>query len=395
MGVRKILHLDLDAFFCACEELKDPSLTGKPFGVGGRAGHRGVIASCSYAARARGVHSAMPTARALSLCPELILISGHHSDYGASSRQVMEIIGSYTPLVEQISIDEAFLDVSDLPDELESIARELQKRVAAETHLPCSLGGATNKLVAKIATDTGKARNRAGKEYPRAILIVPPGQEAEFLAPLPVSAMWGIGPKTEAVLVGLGIHTLADLAAASPDFLERKFGKYGSDLLRHARGIDDRPLVVESEAKSISQETTFDQDTNSLECLRLTLRELSQKVAFRCRKGEVAGRVVRIKVRWSDFSTFTRQISLPQPTDQDGVILETAWSLFLENWDHEKEIRLVGVGVSGLTDNTRQLSLFETPTEKEHRLLSAVDEIHERFGRQILTSADKLSKKGK
>jgi DNA polymerase-4 len=395
MGVRKILHLDLDAFFCACEELKDPSLAGKPFAVGGRAGHRGVIASCSYAARARGVRSAMPTARALSQCPDLILISGHHSDYGAASHRVMEIIGSYTPLVEQVSIDEAFLDVTDLPDEIEKIARELQARVAAETHLPCSLGGATNKLVAKIATDTGKSRNRVGKDYPRAILIVPPGQEEEFLAPLPVSAMWGIGPKTEAVLVGLGIRTLADLAAASPDFFERKFGKYGSDLLRHARGVDDRPVVVESEVKSISQETTFDQDTDSTDYLRLTLRDLSQKVAFRCRKGEVSGRVVRIKVRWSDFSTFTRQVSLPQPTDQDGVIFETAWTLFLENWDHDKKIRLIGVGVSSLAENTRQLSLFETPTEKEHRLLSALDEIHERYGRQILTSADKLSKKGK
>jgi DNA polymerase-4 len=193
----------------------------------------------------------MPTGQALKLCPELIIISGHHGDYGVQSEKVMAIIGQLTPLVEQVSIDEAFLDVSDLPQEMETIARDLQKRVQEETHLPCSLGGASNKLVAKIATDTGKSRNR-GNTYPRAILIVPAGKEAEFLAPLPVKAMWGIGPKTEEELNKLGIKTIADLVSYPASQLELHFGKYGAELAAHARGIDDRPVTVEYEMKSIS-----------------------------------------------------------------------------------------------------------------------------------------------
>jgi len=392
MPPRKILHLDLDAFFCACEELKDPSLAGKAFAVGGQAGRRGVIASCSYAARQMGVHSAMPTGQALKLCPGLIILSGHHGEYGVQSEKVMAIIGQLTPLVEQVSIDEAFLDVSDLPQNMESIARELQARVQAETHLPCSLGGASNKLVAKVATDTGKARNR-GNSYPRAILIVPVGEEASFLAPLPVKAMWGVGPKMEEALISLGIKTLGELANYPAAKLESRFGKYGVELAEHCRGIDDRPVTVDYAMKSISQETTFDRDTNDLEQLRQTMRELSRKVASRLRQNEVCGKVVRIKLRWSDFSTFTRQISLPQPTDQDSTIFDTAMKLLQDNWDGEHLIRLIGVGVSDLDQRSHQMSLFDTPSEKEHRLLTALDELHERFGKQSVTSGDALKKR--
>jgi len=392
MAARKILHLDLDAFFCACEELKDPSLAGKAFAVGGEAGRRGVIASCSYAARQRGVHSAMPTVQALKLCPDLIMISGHHSNYGVQSQKVMAILGQLTPLVEQISVDEAFMDVSDLPQNLEELARDLQMRVQTETHLPCSLGGAANKLVAKIATDTGKARHR-GNSYPRAILIVPPGTEASFLAPLPVKAMWGIGPKTEEALLKLGLKTIGDLAGYPAESLERRFGKYGAELALRARGVDDRPVSLESEMKSISQETTFDRDTNDPVLLRQTLRELTQKVALRLRQNDVVGKVVRIKLRWADFSTHTRQVSFEQPTDQDGVIFDLAMRLLSENWDGEKLIRLIGVGVSTLSESSHQLSLFDTETEKEHRLLTALDQIHERYGKQSVTSADALSEK--
>jgi DNA polymerase-4 len=392
MAARKILHLDLDAFFCACEELKDPSLAGKAFAVGGQAGRRGVIASCSYAARQRGVHSAMPTGQALQLCPELLIISGHHSNYSEMSEKVMAIIGRLTPLVERVSVDEAFMDVSDLPQEMEDIARKLQAQVREETNLPCSVGGASNKLVAKIATDTGKARNRSNN-YPRAILIVPPGEEEAFLAPLPVKAMWGIGPKMDEALFSLGIKTIGDLAAFPQIQLEKRFGKYGTELAAHAHGIDDRPVTVEYEMKSISQETTYDKDTNDAEQLHQTLRALSQKVGFRLRQNKVVGKVVRIKMRWADFSTFTRQISLAQPTDQDGVIFNTALKLFLDNWDHEQLIRLIGVGVSALEESSHQMSLFDTPNEKEHRLLTALDEIHEKYGKQSVTSADALHQK--
>lgn len=389
MCPRKILHLDLDAFFCACEELKDPSLAGKAFAVGGQAGRRGVIASCSYPARRKGVHSAIPTAQAVRLCPDLIILSGHHGDYGAQSDKVMKILGELTPLIEQVSIDEAFMDVTDLPQPMETLAHDLQARVQAETKLPCSIGGASNKLVAKIATDTGKARSK-GNSYPRAILIVSPGTEAQFLAPLPTKAMWGIGPKMEESLAKLGIKTIGDLAQYPPSMLERHFGKYGCELARHALGIDDRPVTVEYEAKSVSQETTFDRDTNDLVYLQQTLKHLSNKVGYRLRQNGVCGKVVRIKLRWSDFSTHTRQLSLAQPTDQDGIILETALKLLMDLWEGDRQVRLIGVGVADLEERTHQMSLFDTPNEKERRLLTALDELHEKFGRQVITSGDRL-----
>lgn len=389
MCPRKILHLDLDAFFCACEELKDSSLAGKAFAVGGQAGKRGVIASCSYPARRMGVHSAMPTAQAIRLCPNLILISGHHGEYGKYSEKVMKIIGELTPLVEQISIDEAFMDVTDLPQPLEILARDLQARVHTETKLPCSIGGAANKLVAKIATDTGKARSK-GASYPNAILIIAPGEEAQFLAPLPTKAMWGVGPKMEAALATLGIKTIGDLAKYPPSMLERHFGKYGSELVRHAQGVDDRPITLEYEAKSVSQETTFDRDTNDLVELKQTLKYLSSKVGYRLRQSGVCGKVVRLKLRWSDFSTHSRQLSLAQPVDQDGIIFDTAWKLLMELWEGDRQVRLIGVGVANLEERTHQMSLFDTPTEKERRLLTALDTLHEKFGRQSVTSGDRI-----
>ncbi|MBI4771414.1 MAG: DNA polymerase IV, partial [Chloroflexi bacterium] len=204
---RKILHLDLDAFFCAVEEQRDPALRGQAFAVGGRPEARGVVASCSYAARRFGVRSAMPMARAVKLCSGLIIVPSRHKVYSDVSRQVMERLYDLTPLVEQISIDEAFLDVSDLPESGEALARRLQATMRDELRLPCSLGVATNKLVAKIASDVGKAAARTGAP-PNAILVVPPGEEAAFLAPLPAAALWGVGPKTATRLAGLGIHTI-------------------------------------------------------------------------------------------------------------------------------------------------------------------------------------------
>jgi DNA polymerase-4 len=387
MSIRKILHLDLDAFFCACEELNDASLKGKAFAVGGEAGHRGVISSCSYPARKKGVHSAMPTGQALRICPELKLISGHHADYGAQSDRVMAILGEVTPLLEQVSIDEAFLDVTDLPQPLEVLARDIQARVQSETRLPCSLGGASNKLVAKIATDAGKARSKKN-DYPRAILIIPPGGEAEFLAPLPVKAMWGVGPKMEAALQSFGIKTIGDMARYPREWMAEHFGKYGAELADHALGVDDRPVTVEYALKSVSQETTFDVDTIDLVYLRKTLKNLSDKVGRRLREKGLCGKVVRIKLRWSDFSTHTRQVSMPQPTDQNGIILETALKLFMELWEGNRPVRLIGVGVANLEETVHQMALFDTPSEKERRLLTALDELHEKFGRNSIVSGD-------
>lgn len=389
---RKILHLDLDAFFCAVEELKDPSLAGKAFAVGGKAGQRGVISTCSYPARRFGVHSAMPTGQALHLCPNLILISSNFADYHSKSEQVMAIVRQLSGLVEQVSVDEAFVDVSDLPEPLEEIARDLQERVKKETGLPCSIGGASCKLVAKIATDTGKSRSKA-MDYPRSILCVPSGGEREFLAPLPAKSMWGVGPKMEASLAAMGLRTIGDIANAGVDLLERRFGKYGADLHRHAMGIDNRPVTLEYEAKSVSQEVTFSKDTADLVYLRGVLRDLSAKVGYRMRCDGVCARVIRIKLRWSDFTTHTRQVALSAPTDQDSVIYSTAESLLMKLWQAGRPVRLIGVGGANLLNQVHQLSLFDQQTDKERRLLEALDDLREKFGKGAVQRAGRLNRK--
>ncbi len=343
MASRKIIHLDLDAFFCAVEELRRPDLRGKPFAVGGRPETRGVIASCSYAARMYGVRSAMPTGRALRLCPSLVLISGEHAHYSEYSKRVMEIMGRYSGLIEQISIDEAFLDVTDLPRLGVDVARDIQQAIRQELDLPCSLGVATNKLVAKIATDAGKAGHR-GPTPPCAILEVPAGHEAEFLAPLPVRALWGVGPKSSARFESLGIHTIGDLAREPELNLVQMFGKYGHDLSRHARGIDNSPIELEHDIKSISQEITFDRDVADRERLMQVLRDQVERVAYRLRRDNLTGITVRIKVRWPDFTTQSRQLTLPQATNQDTVITKAAQNLFDSLWDGTRKVRLLGLG---------------------------------------------------
>ena len=394
MASRKVIHLDLDAFFCSVEELRRPELRGKPFAVGGRPETRGVIASCSYAARMCGVHSAMPTSRALRLCPELILISGEHGHYSEYSRKVMAILGRYSGLIEQVSIDEAFLDVSDLARPGVEIARDIQQAIRQELDLPCSLGIASNKLVAKIATDAGKAGHR-GITPPSAILEVPAGGEADFLAPMPVQALWGVGPKTAARLKSLGIHTIGDLARESQQNLGKLFGKYGHDISRHARGVDNSPIEPEHDIKSISQETTFDRDIADAVQLHQVLRNQSEKVAFRLRSKNLTATTVRIKVRWPDFSTQSRQLTLPQATNQDTMISHGALTLFDSLWDRKIKVRLIGVGVSGLQTEIWQPSLWDTPNDKERRLLAAMDELKDRYGRKIVQRGAALKPKNK
>lgn len=398
---RKIIHLDLDAFFCAVEEQRDPSLRGKAFAVGGRPEARGVVASCSYAARKFGIHSAMPMARAMRLCPGLIIVSHRHGAYGQVSQKVMGRLRSITEKVEQISIDEAFLDVSDRPEPAAEIARQLQTTIREELGLPCSLGVASNKLVAKIATDVGKAAAR-GEGPPNAIQEVPPGREAAFLAPLPVSALWGVGPKTSARLEEIGVHTIGDLAAWPAEDLARRFGKHGRDLARRARGIDDRLIVQSREAKSISRETTFARDVRDQGTLQRTLREQSASVGRRLRRANLAGATVKIKVRWPDFTTLTRQRTLEQPTDHDEEIYQNAARLFEEVWRSRRPVRLLGVGVSGLGRPWRQLTLWEgisdepgrspeaverfgrLEREKQRRLRQAFDRLEDRFGAEVV-----------
>jgi DNA polymerase-4 len=380
---RKILHVDLDAFFCAVEEKFDPSLKGKSFATGGSPDGRGVVTSCSYAARQYGIHSAMPMKQALRKYPDLIIIGGHYKQYSDFSKQVMDIFRQLTPLVEQISIDEAFLDVSDLPQEATIIAKDLQQKILRELELPCSIGIAANKLMAKIATNTGKSRHKQPSP-PMAILNIPPGTEKEFLAPLPIGEMWGIGPKSAQKFNQLGIYTIGDILKHPPDWLEKHFGKFALDLVKRAQGIDDRPVSSYDEVKSVSNELTFSEDIGDQKKLLRTIKHLSEKVAERLRKMNLSGKTVRIKLRWPDFSTITRQITLDQPTNQDSVIFQHASRLFLKEWKPGKKVRLIGVGVAQIGEDFQQLSLFDNSYQKEKQLLDAIDTLHQRFGRDSI-----------
>lgn len=387
---RKVLHIDLDAFFCAVEELYDPSLKGQPFAVGGRADQRGVVASCSYAARQFGVRSAMPMGRALRLCPELIVVSSRHGKYNEVSKQVMALV-DISPFIEQISIDEAFIEVTGLPDPIEKIAKDLQVRINSELRLPVSIGGAANKLVAKIANDWGK-KQKSGPEPPNAITIIPPGGEAAFLAPLPVQSLWGIGPKTAGKLAEIGIATIGALAQTPDETLEMMFGRFGPDLRQRAMGIDDRPIATEHAVKSVSNEITFAHDLTDESLLLGHFRKLSEQVGYRLRKTALAGTTVQIKLRWSDFTTITRQKTLPSASNLDQEIYDAAAGLFLKNHPAGRPVRLIGVGVSNLNPPAYQLGLWDDDHQKELKLLSAVDELRERYGKEIIKKAHQFDK---
>jgi DNA polymerase-4 len=380
---RIILHLDLDAFFCAVEELRDPSLRGKPFAVGGRPDERGVVASCSYAARTFGVRSAMPMSQALRLCRGMLIVSPHRAAYEEMSGQVMARLRNLSPLVEQISIDEAFIDISDIHEPASEIARKLQKQILDELRLPCSVGVASNKLVAKIATETGKKAAR-GSRPPQALIVVPAGSEAEFLSPLPVSMLWGVGPKTEKRLSELGIHTIGQIAAWPESDLIVRFGENGREMSRHAKGLDERLVVTERETKSISQEITFSRDVSDDKVLETTLKELSAEVGRSLRREELAGKTVKLKLRWPDFTTLTRQTTLPLPTDLDDNIYETALDLLHKVRAKGRPVRLIGVGVSGLGKPVRQMELWGQEDERARRLRVVLDELQEKYGKKMI-----------
>jgi DNA polymerase-4 len=379
---RTILHLDLDAFFCSVEELLDPTLVGRAFAVGGAADERGVISTASYEARKFGVRSAMPTARALRLCPHLHLLPARHRVYSDYSHQVMALLAGETPFIEQISIDEAFLDLTGDVRPGGDVAARLQARIRTELQLPSSFGVAANKLVAKIATNVGK---------PNGLVVVPPGDEAAFLAPLPVEMLWGVGPKMQAHLAGMNIHKIGELAAWPEDDLGRRFGALGAALSRHARGLDDRPVETEREAKSISQETTFARDVRDGAALRRTLLELSEGVAASLRQAGLAGRTVKLKLRWPPFETLTRQTTLAQPTDLETDIFQAALGLFEKVWTGGRPVRLLGVGVSGLQEPSRQLDLFgggpRQRDETQRRVAETVDQIRAKYGWDALKRA--------
>jgi len=387
---RTILHLDLDAFFCAVEENQNPSLRGRAFAVGGKPEERGVVASCSYAARRNGVRSAMPMSKAIRLSPGLIIVSSRHHLDSEFSHQVMAILHEQTPLVEQISIDEAFLDISDIRDEPDQFARGLQRRIRDELHLPCSIGIASNKLMAKLATEVGKAlalqriKAQGLAEPPNALTVVPFGEEATFLSPLPADMLWGVGPKTSARLTELGIRTIGDLAKWPENELIRLFGENGRDLARHSKGIDDRPVVTEHETKSISQEVTFSKDVRDDKALEETLREQSVEVARQLRENNLAGKTIKLKIRWPDFTTLTRQTTLDNPTDQHQIILEAALQLMKSVRKPNQPVRLIGVGVTGLGEPIRQLGLWDIDHEKARKIQDLLDALQEKYGKNVI-----------
>ncbi len=388
---RTILHIDLDAFFCAVEELHNPDLVGKAFAVGGNADQRGVVASCSYPARVFGVRSAMPMARALKLCPHLIVVRSSFGAYREKSHAVMDILHSLTPLVEPLSIDEAFIDITGVAGTPLQHAKALQTRIRDELSLPCSIGVATNKLVAKTANNIGKANTPKDGRTPNAIKVVPPGTEAAFMAALPIEELWGVGPKTAENLRRMGLRTVGDIARYPAKELERRFGRHGADLAQRARGEDDRPVEPEREAKSISKETTFARDEADAETLKRTLRQLSEQVGQRLRRNELRATTVRLKLRWRDFTTITRQSKHENTVDQDEEIYRAALDLFEAAWRKGRPVRLIGVGVSGLEQGDRQLGLWEDPTSQEKRKLqSALDDLRDRFGNSIIQRGSDL-----
>ena len=389
--MRKILHLDLDAFFCAVEEQLNPELRGKAIAVGGKPDERGVVSSASYPARKYGVRSAMPTAQAIRLCPHLIVVGQTRGAYTERSRAVMEILRDTAPFVEPLSIDEAFLDVTILPAPIETIARDLQQRINRELDLPCSLGGATNKLVAKTANTIGKARQPKDKP-PNTIMIVPAGEEAAFMAPLPLRQLWGVGPKTAEALQNLGLTTIGDVAQWSEEALTRRLGKLGGDIWRRAQGSDHRPVLTEHETKSISKEVTFSKDLADESELKLTLRRLSDGVGRQARKAGLAGSTVKLKLRWTDFSTLSRQTTLDQPTDLDGEIYANARDLFDQSWKRSRPVRLLGVGLSGFGKSARQRGLWSDSADEKHEeeLLGALDRLRDKYGEKMIRRASDL-----
>ncbi len=337
---KAILHLDMDAFYVNVHLLSHPEDAGRPLAVGGRPSSRGVIASASYEARQYGIRSAMPSNTAMRLCPKLKIVGHDWSRIHDCSKQVMAILLEYGP-VEQMSVDEAYVDLSAAPGP-EMLAKIIQRRVKEETGLPASVGVATSKLVAKAASDFGK---------PEGCTIVRPRDEAAFMEPQSVRVIWGIGPRTAERLAELKIHTCGQLAAADPGALERIFGRQARSIQRRAQGIDERIVHPERGLpKSISQEWTFSRDVADPDILIEQLRQQSASVAKSLQKRNLVAHTVRVKFRWADFTTFTRQKSLEVGIDDEEKIYRLALAIWQENWPERQKMRLIGVGVSGLEE---------------------------------------------
>ena len=381
---RAILHVDMDAFFAAIEQRDNPELRGKPIIVG-HDGPRGVVTTASYEARPYGCRSAMPVAVAKRLCPDVIIVPVRGRRYREVSRQVFAIFHEFTPLVQPLSVDEAFLDVTGCvrlfgpPDE---IARSIKRRIAADTELTCSIGIAPNKFIAKLASDENK---------PDGLTVVPADGVDAFLAPLPIERMWGVGAAGAKRMHELGVRTFAHLAMLDDEVIARRLGKAALRLKALARGEDERSVTPDSGAKSISQERTFGEDIAERETVRQILFAQAEQVAWRLRRAGLFARTVNVKIRYGDFETITRAQTLDEPTHQTSPITSAACDLF-DRWaaDSFRPVRLIGAGVSNL-DQVVEQGLFEHPEDRRAEAVdAAADAVRDRYGLHSISRAAAL-----
>jgi DNA polymerase-4 len=387
---RLVCHVDMDAFFVSVEELFDPSLKGKPVVVGGKRNQRGVVSAASYAARKFGVHSAMPLRTAAQFCPQAIFVEGHMERYREYSHKLFAILNRFSPRVEMASVDEAYVDLTGTqrlhgPPML--VAHKLHEAIHGETSLNCSLGLGSSRLIAKISSDKAK---------PNGILFIVPGQEAAFLAPLEVRTVPGVGKKSEAALHKLGIRKVGDLARLDESFLASHFGKWGLALAGKATGADagswfDGEIGAEEDPKSISHEHTFSEDTANREQLETALLKLSEMVAKRLRGQKLYAKTIQLKMRYEDFSTYTRALTLDHATQLDQEVAGAVIRLFRQAWDRKTPIRLLGVHAGSLQDVEGQMSLLDEPnTERLRNAFRSIDHIRDRFGDASITLAKTL-----
>ena len=374
-SVSFILHVDMDAFFVSVELLERPDLRGKPVVVGGRPDQRGVVSAASYEARKFGIHSAMPLRTAGSLCPHAVFLDGHHEKYSEWSDRIASILAKFSPIVEMVSVDEAYLDLSGterLHGPPFAAADKLLRTITRQTGLPCSGGLATTRLTAKVASDQGK---------PRGLVWVAPGMEARFLAPLSIRKIPGIGEVTERALRALGIETVEQLASHSQEKLEKIFGQWGTALYRKARGGDAYEFLIDAEPKSISHNHTFGEDTSAVAEMETMLSHLSQKACKRLREAGLSTRTLTLTIRYAGFETYTRSKTLTEPAQLDTDIFAVFLNLFRHHRDVKRKVRLLGVALSALSHGAQQLDLLESDRrEKLEKLTKAADHLRDKFG---------------
>ncbi len=378
--VRTIFHVDMDAFFVSVEELYDPSLKGKAVVVGGQRDERGVVSAASYEARKFGVHSAMPLRTAAKMCAHAIFVNGHPERYREFSEKVYKVLGTFSPQVEMASIDEAYLDMTGterLHGPPLKCAHALHERMKAETRLNCSVGIGTSRLIAKVSSAQAK---------PNGVLYIVPGQEAKFLAPLDVREIPGVGKVMESHLHALGIKKVGDLARLEESELEDRFGKWGLALAGKSRGQDaggwfDNEVGADLDAKSISHEHTYNEDTADVNQLEATLMRLSEMVCRRLREANFYARTVQLKLRYKDFTTITRAHTLTSPTQLDTEIFEQIRMLFRKNWKKGMQVRLLGVQTSHFAEQPEQINLLESTRQQRWKdALAAADKLRDKYG---------------